>query len=220
MVPSLTAVDRAGRPVAPGLLYGDRRGHTDAAALGPGGDGSTVKLAAWLAAFAPGAAGYWPATAVANRALGADAAIDYGVAFTASPLYGPEGWDPKVAASCGLTVGQLPRVVEPGARLGRVGPRHDGPVLAAGSVDGLCEQLMAGATAPGDVHVICGTTLIVWTVVPSFTEHPGLWTIPHPDMTTIVAGGASNAGGLFLDWVGRLWPRRRRQDRADPANLP
>ena len=218
MVPSLTAVDRAGRALAPGLLYGDARGHTELAHLGPGGDGSAVPMLRWLAKAAPEAAGYWPATAVAARSLGAEPAIDYGVAFTASPVFGAEGWDPAVAETCGVRSEQLPRVEGPGTPIGRLD--RTGPVVATGSVDGLCEQLVAGAVQPGDVHVICGTTLIVWVVLPEWREVPGLWTIPHPDMTTMLTGGASNAGGLFLDWAGRLLGRAKGGETYDVANLP
>lgn len=221
MVPSLTAVDRKGRAIAPGLLYGDRRGLTDLAHLGPGADGSIVKMLGWMSAAAPDAHGYWPATAVASRALGGHAAVDYGVAFTASPMFGADGWDAAVGATCGVRPDQMPRVEAPGEPIGRA----DGTIIATGSVDGLCEQLMAGAIQPGDVHVICGTTLIVWVVLPEWKEIPGLWTIPHPNMTTMVAGGPSNAGGLFLEWVSHgaaAGARRATGDtgRADAANLP
>ena len=49
-----------------------------------------------------------------------------------------------------------------------VGPARTAGTAArcwrAGSVDVWCEQLVAGAGEDGDVHVICGTTLIVWAV--------------------------------------------------------
>ena len=218
MVPSFTAVDRAGRALAPGLLYGDARGHTEMAHLGPGGDGSAVPVLTWLAQAAPEAAGFWPATAVAARSLGAEPVIDYAVAFTATPIFGAEGWDRQITAACGARPEQLPGVEGPGTPIGRLD--RTGPVVATGSVDGLCEQLVAGAIRPGDVHVICGTTLIVWVVLPEWREVPGLWTIPHPDMTTMLAGGASNAGGLFLDWVARWLGRARNGDSYDVANLP
>lgn len=221
MVPSLTAVDASGRPVAPGLLYGDHRGRTEAEARGPGADGAMLKLVTWMAGFAPGAAGYWPAAAVANQALAGVPVIDYGVAFTASPLFGPQGWDAEVAESCGVRLDQLPRLAAAGVAVGRVGREPSGPVLATGSVDGVCEQLLADATRPGDVHVVCGTTLIVWTVAPAGYHHPGLWTFPHPDMSTTLTGGASNAGGLFLDWVSRLTgPAPSSDDGYDVARLP
>ena len=218
MVPSLTAVDRRGRPLSPGILYGDARGLTDQAFRGPGGDGSMLGILRWTAATAPGAHGFWPAPAVASYALGGEAVVDISVAFTSAPLYGPHGWDAEVCAGVGVTVDQLPRVEMMGTAVGRVG--RDGPVLATGSVDGLCEQLVAGAGAVGDVHVLCGTTLIIWAVVPGTAQVPGLWAMPHHGGEGTVIGGASNAGGMFLDWVGRLLPKSRPGDTVDPADLP
>src|SRR5690606_3578195 len=63
---------------------------------------------------------------------------------------------------------------------------------------------VAGADSPGDVLVVCGTTLIVWAAVEGWPEVPGLWTIPHTRPGLASVGGASNAGGLFVDRVRRL----------------
>ena len=201
MVPSLTAVDSAGRPVTPGLLYGDDRGRA------PGGDeqplpalGEAAEFLRWTAAQAPGAAGYWPAPAVANYALGGEAVIDFATAATAFPLFDGTGWNPAACADRGATVSQMPRVEPIGTAAGRV----DGAVLAIGAVDALCEQIVAGADRDGDVLVLCGTTLIVWTTIPEARQVPGLWTIPHTAAGKSQIGGASNAGGLFLGWVDRL----------------
>jgi sugar (pentulose or hexulose) kinase len=209
MVPSLTAVDARGRPLTPGLLYGDGRGR------GPGGE--AVGFLRWTAGVAAGAAGYWPAPAVASRSLGGAAAIDPGVALTSAPLYGPNGWDPAICAECGIRPEQLATVEMAGAGVGRLD--GDGPVLAAGSVDAWCEQLVAGASQDGDVHVICGTTLIVWAVVPGSPSVPGLWTVPHQRPERSLVGGASNAGGLFIDWAAKLIARSW-DDTVDPDNLP
>ena len=49
-------------------------------------------------------------------------------------------------------------------------------VLGAGSVDGMCEQLVAGTVDDGDVLVALGSTLVVWLTVPGWPEEvPGLW---------------------------------------------
>src|SRR5207253_47519 len=72
MVPSLAAVDGAGVPITPGLLYGDDRGRTGAHVGAGGSDdasGGFLGFVRWLAEEAPGAHGYWPAQAVANHAL-------------------------------------------------------------------------------------------------------------------------------------------------------
>src|SRR6202023_1032243 len=71
------------------------------------------------------------------------------------------------------------------------------------AIDALCEQMVAGADDDGDVLVLCGTTLIVWVIVPEARQVPGLWTIPTMTGKTQI-GGASNAGGLFLGWVDRV----------------
>ena len=229
MVPSLAAVDRRGRPFSPGLLYGDARGRV-AGLAAPGaveGGGEVVGFLQWTTAAAPEAFAYWPAQAVANRALGGAAAIDLGVAFTASPPFGPNGWDEELCASVGIRPDQLATVEMTATPAGRLAGDADGAVLAAPSVDVWCEQLVAGAGGDGDVHVICGTTLIVWAVTPAPPGGPtagsapgGLWAVGHSVPGRQLIGGASNAGGLFLDWATRLLGRVRAGERVDPDRVP
>jgi xylulokinase len=216
MVPSLTAVDDSGTPITPGLLYGDRRGRGEA-----GGDtkflsGEAVEFLRWTASQAPDAHGYWPAAAVANHALSGEAVIDNATAGTTYPLFDGSGWSEKVCADCGVTSGQMPRVETPGTAVGRV--HGSDTVLAAGSVDALCEQMVAGAGRDGDVLVLCGTTLIVWVTVPDYREVPGLWTVPHTSPARFQIGGPSNAGGLFLGWVDGLVGQAN--STLDPRRVP
>ncbi|MGH3676747.1 MAG: xylulokinase [Mycobacterium sp.] len=203
MVPSLTAVDTDGRPVTPGLLYGDARGRVADPAAGPGFMvGEAAEFLRWTAGEAPAAAGYWPAPAVANHALAGEPVIDFGTAFTTLPLFDGTGWSAQACADCGASVDQMPRVATAGVPVGQL--RGSDAVLAAGAIDALSEQMVAGADDDGDVLVLCGTTLIVWATIPEFREVPGLWTIPHTAPGKCQIGGASNAGGLFLGWVDRL----------------
>jgi xylulokinase len=199
MVPSLTAVDGAGCPITPGLLYGDSRGRRP----GDGGwpSGEAAEFLRWTAQEAPSAKGFWSAPAVANYALAGSAVIDIGTASTTMPLFDGTGWDASLCASCGASLDQLPRIEMLGAAVGSL---PSGSVLAAGSIDALCEQLVAGVEQEGDVLVLCGTTLIVWVTVAAQREVPGLWTIPHLAGGKHQIGGASNAGGLFLSWVDRM----------------
>lgn len=226
MVPSLTAVDDRGRPLTAGLLYGDARGRDDPAPTtavpAPGSAGAEVAgFLRWAAGARPGAGGYWPAQSVANQALGGRPCVDLAVAYTAGPLFAGSGWDEELCRACGASPGQLPPVEMPGAAAGRLGGDPDGPVLTAGTVDVWCEQLVAGADQVGDVHVICGTSLIVWAVVPAGgpDPHPALWTVAHSRPDQRMVGGASNAGGLFLEWAQRLL-RPAREARPDPAAVP
>lgn len=161
---------------------------------------------AWCAAQAPGAAGFWPAQAMANHALCGEAVLDTTTAMTAVPLFDHVGWNQDVATGAGARTDQLPRIV-PGEQVAsRVGDElvPGGAVLGAGTVDALAEQLVAGAERDGDVLVILGATLISWAVIPEWREVHGLWTVPHSTPGKSLIGGPSNAGGLFLDWVRRL----------------
>jgi len=219
MVPAITAVDRRGRPLTPGLLYGDARGRgvaVGASSTGhPAETGEAVEFLRWTAKEAPTAHGYFSAPAVANMALAGEPVVDFGTAFSTVPLYGANGWDPEICAACGVDPERLPRVEMMGTSIGKIG----NAVLAAGSVDAMCEQIVAGADEEGDVLVLCGTTLITWAVTTEWREVPGLWTIPHTAPGRVAIGGASNAGGLFLNWVERLLGKFRSEE-VDPRRVP
>ena len=51
---------------------------------------------------------------------------------------------------------------------------------------------------------------------------PGLWTVGHRVPGRSLVGGASNVGGLFIDWANRLLgrPRPGEGDVIDPWNVP
>ncbi len=210
MVPSLTAVDGRGIPRSPGLLYGDGRGREAESEAGgaetPGDMDAAMPDAGgfvrWAAREAPGARGYWPAQAVANYALGRIPAIDTGTAICMGSMRTGNGWNDAELARLGVTEKQLPVVVNMGEPAGTV--TGTDTVLAAGTVDALCDQIVSGATEAGDVLVIFGATLIVWAVVDDWVEAPGLWTLPHTVAGKVLVGGPSNAGALFVDWARAL----------------
>ncbi|MDQ1466585.1 MAG: xylulokinase, partial [Actinomycetota bacterium] len=197
MVPSLTAVDGDGLPCAPGLLYGDERGH--------GGQGNPVesgefgRFLSWLASEVPDARGYWPAQAVANFALCGEPVLGTTAAALAYPLFNWVGWDEAALEQLGARLDQMPALAPSGTAAGEVTGRA-GCVLEGGTIDAMGEQIVAGADHDGDVLVICGTTLIVWCVTPELAEVPGYFPMPHTTRGKFLVGGPSNAGGLFLDW--------------------
>ncbi|MHB8262861.1 MAG: xylulokinase [Acidimicrobiales bacterium] len=220
MAPSLCAVDATGVPVSPGLLYGDYRGRIGtgsrgAASSSPIPDDAYGFLAA-LASTCPDAAGYWPAQAVANHALCDRAVMDSFSALAHSPLSGDSGWDTGVLASLGVPESKLPLIAPAGAAVGELGElapvlssRHI--VVASGTVDALAEQMAVGKLHDGDVLIVLGSTLLIWVQLSEWKEVDGLWTVP--DLFDLagsgcLAGGASNAGGMFVDWVGSLLGRR------------
>jgi len=208
MVPSLGAVDGEGRAVGPGLLYGDRRGaRADVDPTEVGDAGELLAFLRWQARSTPGAR-YWPAQAVANHALTGRGVIDSTTAMTAVPLFDLTGWDAALAREAGSSPDCLPEIVNGVEPAGVVleGLAAAGAVVGGGTIDALAEQLVAGANSVGDVHVLCGSTLITWAVVDDWAEVPGLWTVPHTVAGKALVGGPSNAGGLFLDrvlrWLG------------------
>lgn len=84
-----------------------------------------------------------------------------------------------------------------------------GTVVAGGSVDAFCEQIVAGAVHTGDVLAIFGATLVVWVVADATDgakSVPGDLTLPHTEPGRLLVGGPSNAGALFVDWVERARP--------------
>lgn len=211
MVPSMCGVDPDGLPVTPGLLYGDSRGRTAAnlgSSAGPSPatdarEGSTEGEAAgfsrWLAGC-EGVAALWPAQAVANHALCGVAAIDSSTAMAMAPMSDGQGWAPDLLDELGMTATQL-AAISPGAAA--IGER-DGALVSAGTIDVLGEQLVAPCGDPGDVLVMCGTTLLPWVMTDEWIEIDGLWTFPSARAGIMAVGGASNAGGLFIDRVRAL----------------
>ncbi|HVW81827.1 MAG TPA: FGGY-family carbohydrate kinase [Mycobacteriales bacterium] len=198
MVPSFAAVDADGIPFTPGLLYGDHRGRAGRNEADLLNSREYRSMLEWTAKQAPAAHGYWTAPAVAAAALGGAPAIDYGTAFALAPLW--DGvWQADALAEIGITPEQLPRVAGDDEVTGRIRGAANGPGMA----DAWAEATVAGINSPGDVMVICGTTLIVWCVMPEPAMVPGMWSIPHPLGELSILGGASNAGGMFVNWARR-----------------
>ncbi|MYJ35872.1 MAG: xylulose kinase [Acidimicrobiaceae bacterium] len=198
MVPSMCGVDSAGTPVTVGLLYGDARGRgvgSKAEATGGEADG----FARWLAGC-DGVEALWPAQAAANRALCGVAAIDSSTAMAMTPISDGQGWTPELLDEIGMTSEQFP-AISPGAAA--IGER-DGALVSAGTIDVLGEQLVAPCGDVGDVLVMCGTTLLPWVMTDEWIEVQGLWTFPSARAGIMAVGGASNAGGLFVDRVRAL----------------
>jgi len=236
MVPSLTAVNRYGVPLLPGLLYGDVEGRPDetpgaeggaAPGLPPGAMADTEGFLRWALDSAPEAKGFWPCQAVATHSLSGVPAIDSAVTASLGALHTWGKWNTQLLESMGVAESQLPTVVpmcEPGGTL----PGSD-TVFTGGSIDALCDQIVAGADEPGDVLAIFGATLIVWVVGGEWLDVPGLVSYPHTTPERFLIGGPSNAGALFVDWardllrgVPRPGPDRERLDPrlGSPSRVP
>ncbi len=196
MVPSLCGVDELGASVTPGLLYGDSRGRSP---TGVGDDGEAVGFARWLARQ-PGVESLWPAQAVANHALCGQGMINSTVAMAMAPLHDGRAWAPDLLTELAMHECQFPAVSSGAEAVGEC----DGALVSGGTVDALAEQFVAPADAVGDVLVLCGTTLLPWVLTDSWFEVEGLWTIPYTRPGMVAVGGASGAGGLFIDRIWRI----------------
>ncbi len=207
MVPTITAVDRRGRPLLPGLLYGDARarvagsGEDQDGAQHDNGEGwdEWSRMLGWAVGERSGAAGYWPCQAVATHALTGIPAVDTATATSFGRLYVSGGWDQSALDELGVEERQVPLVGPLGQPVGSI--PGTSTAVTGGSVDALCEQIVAGADRPGDVLVIFGATLVVWVVAEDWIEVPGLMTFPSMEPGQVMIGGPSNAGALFIDWA-------------------
>ena len=223
MVPSITAVDRRGRALLPGLLYGDGRARVPGAEGAPAGPASDPgaerdqgwRMLDWAVRQIPGAHGYWNCQAMATHALTGVPAIDMAAALSFGDLFRRGGWDAAALADLGLVEEQLPVIGPMGGGIGHIPGTET--AFAGGSIDAFCEQIVAGATKPGDVLVIFGATLIVWVVTDQLSEAPGLLSLPHTVPGLFLTGGPSNAGALFADWVHELVGKRLRPTRSHPV---
>jgi xylulokinase len=215
MVPSMTAVDRRGVPQTPGLLYGDLRGRGPGVGLPEDGSQAAMPDAVgflrWTANEVPGAHGYWPAQAVATQSLSGHPVMDTMVAVTLVDLHQGGHWNEDLLGQMGVRLAQMPEVAFTGQSAGTMKlPGRGGgagtaeTVVAGGTIDAMCDQIVAGAEEVGDVLVIFGATLIVWIVTRDWFEVPGLWTVPHTVPDRMLIGGPSNAGALFVDWARSL----------------
>ncbi len=237
MVPSLTAVNRRGIPHTPGLLYGDVRGRWEGESVGISGPMPDAEgFLQWTSRQMPDAFGFWPAQAVANHGLTGRATIDTAVASTLGGLHTAGNWNQELLTRFGVDPGQLPSVVLTGQPAGilrsdRGRHRADGSgrletVVAGGTIDAFCDQIVAGAGEVGDVLVIFGATLIVWVVTDRWLDVPGLWTVPRTAAGRVLLGGPSNAGALFVDWARSLLRLPRTQGvpdderSGDPGRVP
>ncbi len=213
MVPSMAAVDRRGKPTTDGLLYGDAEGRPADRHGMPDLVGDAPEFLRALVRMAPEAAGYWSAQTTATVALGGPPVLAGDVAMVLWPLSTGEAWDQSVLDECGVSVDQVPQIVPSRTPVADV----DGMLLDGGAIDVACERIISGIE-DGDALVICGSTLIVMAALPPGATPPAE-IIAYPDETGAqTATAASNAGGLFLNWVDRTTVKSRGP--VDPEQVP
>ena len=199
---------RSGVPVLPGLLYGDiegrsgRRRHEKPA----GRIAWSMPKDSWpgRVAEAPDAMGYWPCQAVATHAIAGVGAIDSAVTASLGRSTPGASGTSRCSSRWGCKEFTTPDS-DQHVRSGRHRARARDTVFTGGSIDALCDQVVAGAVQVGDVLAIFGATLIVWIVTDDWLE--SAW--PH-QLPAHHAGSfprsvvRATPGALFVDWARSL----------------
>jgi xylulokinase len=121
-------------------------------------------------------------------------------------------WDDTLLEAVGARAEQMPEVREPWADAGtlsgeaasQLGIRPGLPLVAGAGDD--VEVLGAGVMLPGDALEHIGTTgtILVCTEAPAWDPEERVEVYPHLVPGKYLAGGATNAAGLSLDWASRL----------------
>ncbi|MDR7301913.1 FGGY-family carbohydrate kinase [Haloactinomyces albus] len=220
---TVVAVDAAGEPVGPALMYDDRRAESEAAIAREAGArrwqrigitpsaGSGLARIGWLAAHAddPKVRFLHTPDLIAEHLLGRPVATDTSHALKSGydPVHAE--WAQEALVPLGVDIDRLPDVVRPAQPLGRLSPAAAAetglPVtceVRSGMTDGCAGQLASGAVEPGRIVTVLGTTLVVKGVSTELVHDPtgAVYSHLHPEGTWL-PGGASNTGGEALSDV-------------------
>ena len=244
--PCLLPVDRAGRPLRPGILYGiDSRATAEIAWLnGRFGEGPLFDLGGMaLTSQAIGPKILWlrghepEVYARSHRLLSASSflvhrltgefAMDRHTASYFNPLVDVRAleWDWRFAEPI-VDPEKLPRLLWANEVAGTVHAAAAaetglavGTPVTAGTIDAAAEAVSVGVAAPGDMMVMYGTTLFFIHVTDRPVPDPRMWTTGFclPGLYD-VAGGMSAAGALTRWFRDALAPEERAAEAAGGAN--
>ncbi|GAA0526378.1 FGGY-family carbohydrate kinase [Saccharopolyspora thermophila] len=226
---TVVVVDRDADPLAPALMYDDRRAEEAARTAAEVGAqrwrrtgitpsaGSGLARIGWLAGHLPDGAVRICHTPdlLAWKLVGHPVATDSSHALKSGydPVAGE--WATEVFDALKVPADLLPEVVRPTTVLGTVGaPAAEltglpvGCEVRAGMTDGCAGQLACGAVDVGQFVTVLGTTLVLKGVSAELVHDPAgaVYSHLHPDGMWL-PGGAANIGGSALSDV-------------DPAELP
>ena len=240
---TVVALDAAGRPLRPALMYNDPRAASEAEKLNDAGAELCQKLGyqfkssfalakiAWLRSHEPavfdGAARFvHQADYVIGRLTGAANVSDYSNALKTGYDLVDECWPAWIDALLGLG-DRLPRVVAPGTTLGKLSIEAaaatglpEGLTVVAGSTDGTAACLASGVRRPGDYNTTLGTTLVFKGISRQICRHPqGLIYCHKLPGGLWLPGAASNTG---CEWIGAMFADQpvERLDAAAEKLLP
>lgn len=229
MGPCVLLLDEAGDAVRPAILYGvDTRAGEQIerltaelgadAIIASGGTPLTSQAAgpkiAWIREHEPEAYRRarmlaMPASFLAHRLTG-ELWLDHHSASQCWPLYDIDrgAWRDDWWATIAEGIEQ-PRLALPTASAGTVTPEAaratglpEGIPVALGTIDAWTEAVSAGATGPGDLMLMYGTTMFLITTTDARPTAPGMWTTRG-----VAEGSFSLAGGMATSGAITAWIR-------------
>ncbi|MFC5470751.1 gluconokinase [Cohnella suwonensis] len=225
---SLIAVDAGGRPLTRSITWADGRSEGEARRIRASGEGpgvyrrtgtpihpmSPLPKLIWLRENRPDV---WSETAkfvsikeyVAFRLFG-EWVVDHAIA-SATGLLDLEAldWDEEALRIAGIDRERLSALRPATYRLqgmdvalaGRMGLRRDTPFFLGGS-DGALANVGVGAIGPGEMAVTIGTSAAVRMMTDRpLTDERQRTFCYHVADTAYVIGGATNNGGIALQWI-------------------
>ena len=227
---TVLALDSAGVPLRPALMYNDSRATAEAELLNQAAADFCRKLGyrfqasfalakiLWLAqnepeVFRRAAWFVHQADYVQGRLTGRPGISDYSNTLKTGYDLVNECW-PDWIDSWGPLMERLPRVAAVGSRVGEISaaaaeetglPR--GLPVVAGATDGTAAFVASGVHRPGDYNTTLGTTLVFKGASRKICGHPeGLIYCHKLPEGLWLPGAASNTGG---EWIAHLFAERR-----------
>lgn len=219
---TVLALDDAGNPLRPAIMYNDTRAVAEAVECNLAGAGLTVKLGyqfssafalpkvLWVMRHEPEvferAVFVHAADYIVGRLTGSFLVSDTSNALKTGYDLISGRWPEFIESGLGIPAEKLPQVVSPGTVIGEVSDecaRRTGLVrgtpVVAGVTDGTAGFLASGAVQVGDWNSTIGTTLVVRGVSSRLINDPQgrIYCHAHPDGCWL-PGGASNSGAECL----------------------
>ncbi|MGP9536415.1 FGGY-family carbohydrate kinase [Brachybacterium sp. AOP43-C2-M15] len=229
MGPCVLLTDDAGTPVRPAILYGvdtraeeqiteltERYGEDEILARGScvlSSQAAGPKIR-WVAQNEPEAYSratrlFMPSSYLAFRLTG-EYVLDHASASMTTPLYDTAAlewyrpWADEIAPGLDLPplhwAGEVAGTVS--ASTARTIPGLDeGTPVVTGTIDAWAEAISVGATAPGDVMLMYGTTTFLVAITDAPAPSRALWVTSGTSPGTFTLSGGMSASGAITAWL-------------------
>lgn len=144
---------------------------------------------------------------VVGRLTGRYDISDYSNALKSGYDLIDDHWPAFIQEDLGIDIGMLPKIVAPGAVIGKVSEEAAAitglspkTLVTAGATDGYASSISSGIAQPGDVNTTIGTTMVIKAISQEIIkdEKGRVYCHLHPQGYWM-PGGASNVGGGCLN---------------------